>query len=85
MRVCAYVRVYNCVSVHLQVFDKPVAVSFKAPRIKGWSPLTRGELLTWMGITFKIGCLGRSRVSHYWSEVPGFQDDTIRSAMTLNR
>ena len=71
--------------VCVQVFDQPVAGSFKAPRIKGWKALSSGELLTWIGITFKIGCLGRSRAAHYWSEVPGFGDDTIRSAMTLNR
>ena len=79
------VNILHCVFVYLQVFDHPVAGSFKAPRIKGWSVLTSGELLTWMGITLKIGCLGRSRVSHYWSEVSGFGDATIRSAMTKNR
>ena len=39
----------------------------------------------WIGISFKIGCLGRSRVTHYWSKVDGFGDTTIRSTMKLNR
>ena len=70
----------------MQVFDQPVANSFKAPRIKGWTPLTSGELLTWIGVTFKIDSLGRSRVAHYWDGDPrGFGDDTIRITMTLNR
>ena len=86
MYVCvhAWECIHYIMCVHLQVLDKPVADSSKAPQIKGWSRLTSGKLLTWIGITLKIGCLSRSRVSHYWSEVSGIRDDTICAAMTLN-
>ena len=61
----------------LQVYDTPVPDSIKEPRIRGGTELTIGELLVWIGIALKVGCLGRSRVSHYWSDVNGFGDDTI--------
>ena len=59
--------------------------SFKQRRRKGWRTLTSGELMVWLGITLKMGTLGRNRMAHYWSKEDGFGDDKIRSCMTKNR
>ena len=85
MSMCEPVYLTECVLALVQVYNQPVPDSFKAPRMKGWKFLSAGELMVWICITFKIGCLGRSRVAHYWSDVPGFGDETIRSKMTHNR
>ena len=59
--------------------------SFKARRAKDWTTLTSGELLVWIGITFRMGTLGRARAGHYWCGVNGLHDDTINDAMLKNR
>ena len=38
-----------------------------------------------MGITFKMGTLGKSRASHYWSKDDDFGNDVIRTSMKENR
>ena len=59
--------------------------NFSEARCKNWTKLTVGELLVWLGVSMKMGCLGRARASHYWSEEDGFGDATIKSFMTENR
>ena len=59
--------------------------SFQEKRIKGWRTLCVGELLMWIGITIKMDTLGRARAAHYWSNVEGFGDATIKSHMKKNR
>ena len=65
--------------------DSRVAGSFTEQRCKEWSHLGPGELLVWMGITFKMGTIGRSRASHYWSTDDDFGNEIIRSSMHKNR
>lgn len=55
------------------------------PRCCGWKPLWPGELLVFIGITFKMGVLWRPRVRHYWSKRVGFADPIIKSSMTGKR
>ena len=56
------------------------------PRLSNWQrPLTAAELLVWIGIRFRMGVMGKQRVSHYWSNRPGHGDPIIRSVMTKNR
>jgi hypothetical protein len=38
-----------------------------------------------MGITLKMGTLGKPRASHYWSTDDDFGNDVIRSSMKENR
>ena len=68
-----------------QVLNSPVAGSFKQRRAKDWTTLSAGELLVWIGITLRMGTLGRARASHYWCEVDGLSDSTISSSMLKNR
>ena len=39
----------------------------------------------WIGITFKMGTLGRARAGHYWMNDDDFGNETIKSAMLKNR
>lgn len=59
--------------------------SFKERRAKEWSTLSAAELMVWMGITYRMGTLGRARVAHHWCGVSGLHDPTISSAMHKNR
>ena len=59
--------------------------SFRGQRCKDWTTLGVGELLVWIGITYKMGTLGRARAGHYWSSDPDFGNDFIRSVMGKNR
>ena len=43
------------------------------------------ELLVWIGIAIKMGTLGRCRAAHFWSNVDGFGDETIKGSMKKNR
>ena len=58
-------------------------------RCKDWVPLTAGELLVWIGITMKMGTLGRARASHYWCSDKDCGDDfgnpKIKSSMVQSR
>lgn len=88
--IVACLYVYKCnkkphSNAHDQVHNVPVPGSIRQQRIKDWQTLTAAELLVWIGITLKIGCLGCSRVCHYWSEVNDFGNDIIRASMRLNR
>ena len=65
--------------------DGSASNSFKEPRIKGWRHLCVGELLVWIGITIKMGVLGRARASHYWSKSDDFGSTTIGCSMKKNR
>ena len=38
-----------------------------------------------MGIAIKMGTLGRCRAAHFWSNVDGFGDETIKGSMKKNR
>ena len=69
----------------MQVHNTPVEGSFREQRIKDWKPLGVGELLVWMGITYKMGTLGRARAGHYWMMDDDFGSKTIRAAMHKNR
>ena len=69
----------------LQVSNKPTTNSVKASRSKGWTKLTVGELLVWIGITMKMGTLGRPRAFHYWSTELDFANEVIRSSMKFDR
>lgn len=84
-----YIEVLLCficyASQYTQVSNTPTPGSKKERRCKRWFPLTAGELLVWIGISLKMGTLGRSRVSHYWSNEPGFGDDIIKSCMNSDR
>ena len=68
-----------------QVTSMPTPGSKRERRCKRWFSLTAGELLVWIGISLKMGTHGRSRVSHYWSNEPGFGDDSIKSCMNCPR
>ena len=39
----------------------------------------------WIGITLRMGTLGRARAGHYWSDTDGLFDSTIKSSMYKNR
>ena len=39
----------------------------------------------WIGITIKMGTLGRARAGHYWMDDGDYGSETIRSAMKANR
>ena len=39
----------------------------------------------WIGITLKMGTLGRARASHYWSKDGDFGNDVIKASMKENR
>ena len=69
----------------MQVHNTPVTGSFMDQRAKNWKPLGAGKLIVWMGITYKMGSLGRARASHYWMMDDDFGCDSIRSAMVRNR
>ena len=71
--------------IHTQVVKSPVTGSFKQRRSKVWRDLSAGELLVWMGITLRMGTLGRARAGHYWCNVDGLHDDTIGASMSKNR
>lgn len=53
--------------------------------MKDWSPLSAAELLVWIGITYRMGTLGRARAGHYWCDVDGLHDGIIGSSMRKNR
>ena len=57
------------------------------PRAKNWFPVTAPELLVWIGVTLKMGTLGRPRASHYWCSDPknDFDNDVIKCSMKENR
>ena len=70
---------------HTQVVKNVQPNSFRERRAKDWKPLSAGELLVWIGITIRMGTLGRARASHYWCRVDGLHDETIGSTMLKNR
>ena len=86
---CLHLYIHTLTLIHLsctlQVSNTRVPGSFKSPRSKDWTTLTAGELLVWIGITMKMGTLGRARVSHYWNSHDDFHNATISSSMTMNR
>lgn len=63
----------------------PEPGSFYEQRSKGWVKLTAPELLVWIGITLKMGTLGRPRASHYWSQDEDFGNNIIKASMKENR
>ena len=69
----------------MQVVSDPVRGSFKERRAKDWKPLSAGELLVWIGITLRMGTLGRPRACHHWCGVDGLHDEFIASSMHKNR
>ena len=85
--LCTHSHMNACTHSYVvtQVGDGSQSGSFREQRIKGWRHLCVGELLVWIGITIKMGTLGRCRAAHYWSSVDGFGDGAIKATMKKNR
>ena len=69
----------------MQVTKPYTSGSFRERRAKDWKPLSAGELLVWIGITIRMGSLGRARASHHWCREHDLYDADISSSMTKNR
>ena len=67
----------------MQVLKHATPDTFKEQRAKDWEPLTAAELLVWIGITYKMGTLGKSRAAHYWSLDEDFGNDIIQVLLTI--